>query len=827
MIPLSSEMIAKLERYPVQHWIMSVMVGLIAFVPAAEAIPNSSALSEGSSVPAIAQTEPHQDLAAQIGELIQTARQQAANNQVNQAIETLIQAEQATALLSNSATLEQLFATIATEQAKLGQFDRAIAITNRIGYTTLPPQECCVPVRTISEIAIVQAYLAAGQVDSARQFAEGIQFDLSRDQALIPIVAYLAEQGQFNEAIALSQRSQSYGDQARYAILKSYINADRFTDAVTFTASVTDPNEKTALLTTLARWAWRSGKVDLADQITSQIPELNSKVQLWVEVALAYANRGMQERAISILSQAYELTKTRSEPQAFAQWSDYFAQIGAFDRALSLANGFTGYEQAHARVMIAQRYANAGRYAEAIALTRQVPDGILQPFGDMPDLKVEALQRIVQQAVQAGQYDQAIQAVNELPDRHQVQALRAIAQQYRLINQPQTALTLLDQALAAARRVDTIALFYDRNTSFTVSNAELLTEIAQDYLTLDQPDRAKSVLDEALASAQTFKAENQNSVHKQVQYIGAIARLYSELEQRDRARVAAEGALNLISQFPGSDRSSVFPAWTIEPMTEVAQMYALVGDQDQAMEMLSGLKTVNSTIADTLQQLWGMVAIIKAYAAMGAESQMQETAESALTLATTLEPAQRDWVTGRIAVAAAASEPTYALQIIQRQTQQDGYIPTLAQIAVNYYTAGQEAEAQAVITQLQQITAATPNDAHLNDILRSYLVPQGARNLPIAQIQQAEQFNANVQSPNLRAYNWFVIAQAYAVQGETNRANQAIQFSLDAVKTMPDRFERRELLWQMVEEAQRAENPDLAAQIVTGFEEEAYRAIAF
>jgi len=812
-----------------QRWMFPLIGAFLISLPAT-AMPESSTLAEGRSHTAIAQALPQAEPAAQAWELIQTARRYRVNGQILEATEALLQAEQTVVLMSDAATLEPFLATIATELATLGQYDRAIAIINRLSYTSLPPLGCCVPVRTDAEVALVRAYLNAGQRSTAQRFAEGIEFGPSRDQTLIPVVAYLAEQEQFSEAIALSQRVQSYGDQARYTILKSYINYDRFTEAIAFIESIPDPNEKTTLLTTLSRWAWRSGKTDLAYQIASQIPEPNSRVQLWIEVARAYVNSGAQERAISVLFEAYDLAIAQPDSQVLAQWAGYFAQVGAFDRALAVTGRLSGYDQFHAKVIIARVYSDQGRYGEAIALAQQVPDGALQPFGDMPDLKVEALQQIVRQAAVAEQYESAMEAITGLQGEARVEALQALAQHYQQVNQPQNAVATLDQALAIARTVDRITLFYDRNTYVTVSNAGLLLEIAQDYLALNQSDRALSVLDEALASAQMLKVESQDSVREQVRYLGAIVRLYERLGQRDRIQAAAEGAFNLINQAPGSEQSSAFPSWTVESLAETAQMFFLAGDRDQAMQMLLGLETVSRTIADPIQQLWAMTAIVKAYATIGAEAEMQETAEAALTLAQRLEPAQRDWLTGRIAVAAASSDPAYALQIIQNQPQKTTYIPVLAQIAVNYHANGQDAQAQALVTSLQLIAATIPDDSQreqaLNDAVRFYFVLSGTQNPSISQLLQAGQINADIQSPNLRAYNWFLIAQAYARQGETSRANQTAQFARDAMKMMPDRFERRELLWQMVEEALGAEQRRLAVEIAVGFEENAYRVIA-
>lgn len=815
-------------------WVLSVIVSWVVSVPlAAEASTHPFSLLTSHPATAIAQSahSVQSNPADQTWELIRAARRQAAKGQSAQASETLLQAEQTAALLSNSASLDQLLAVIAAEQARQGQYDRAIAITTRMSYTTMPPQACCVPVRTEAEIAIVQAYLQAGQVQQAQQFAEGIQSASSRNQVLVPMVAHLANQGEFTQAIALSKRLSDQADRARYAIIKGYIQADRLPEAFAFMQTIPDKTERSALLITLSQWAWRSGKNDLSYQIANQIQEPGGRTQALIEVGFAYATADQQERALSILSQAYQLAKAQPDQQAFAQWAGYFARIGAFDRALAVANSLTGYERADAKVMIARAYAKAGQYAQAIELARQVRDGQLQPFGDMPDLKVEALYQIVRQAAQAGQFELAMLAVNSLSQaQDRVKALRMIAQQSRIADQPQKAVTVLNQAVATARSVDKMTVFYDRNTYFTVSNAGLFVELAQDYLALNQPERVIAVLDEAIGSARTLKEAHPSSVQEQVKYLAAIAKLYAQLGQRDRALAAAESAFNLINQVPGSERSSFFPGWTVQPLAEVAQIFHIAGARNQAIETLSGLRTVSSTFSDKQQQLWAMVAIVKAYAAIGAESQLQETVEAALKLAAGLEPAQREWMTGRLAVAAASSDPAYAIQLAQRITNRAGQIPTLAQMAVDYHATGQDPQAQAVVIRLQQVAETIPDDGlreqMLNDAIRNYFVPQNVRNLSIGQLLQAGQITADIQSPNLKAYNWFLIAQAYALRGEASRASQALQFGLDTAKSIPDRVDRRELLWQVLEEALRAEQSSLAAQIAAGFEEGPDRTVA-
>lgn len=804
-----------------QQWIWPVLATLITATPAIAETGNR--LLQWDLIPPIAQAinPASQNPANKTWELVRNARQLAKAGQSGQATATLIQAEQTAAFLSNSNTLDQLLAVIAREQANLGQYDRAIAITQRMSYTTMPLQACCIPVRAEAETAIVQAYLNAGQVNQARRFATSIQFTPARNQVLLPIVAYFANQGQFSEAIRLGQQTGDTADRARATILKGYIGANRLTEGLAFTRTIRNRDERAALLSLLTQWAWRSGRNDLAYQIANQIQEPGNRAQALVEVAMAYAANQQRERAVSILSQGYQLARTQPNNQSFALWADYFAQVGAFDRALAIVNTLKDYEKADARARIARTYASAGQYARAIALVQQVRDGELQPFGDMPDLKVEALYHIIQQAMQAGQDDLALRAVNALNrGQYRVRGLRMLAEHHRNTNQPQKAVAALNQALTAARSVDRITIFLDRNTFFAVPHTGLLIDIAQDFRGLKQPDRALTVLNEALRSARTMKEANPSALLPQVEYLGTIAKQFVQLGQRDRALAAAEIAANLINQFPEAERSSVFPIWTVQPLAAVAQIFFTAGADQQARELLTGLRTVSTTFSDKQQQFWAMVAIVKASAAIGAEPQVRDTAEAALALAQTLEPSQRGWLTERLIVATASAEPTDALQLAQSRLEQANQIPALVQIAVNYHATGQASQAQTVVSRLQQVAASLPDEQReqlLNDAVRNYFAPQSVRNLPISQIMHAETINADLPSSSLKANNWSRIAQAYAFQGEADRAQKAMQLALETAKAIPDRFDRQDLLIQLLEAALQVGETRLANQIASSF----------
>jgi hypothetical protein len=813
----------------VKQWMLPIIIGLMTLAPVATAASSEqTSLSQRTIAQATKPGSP--TLADKAWDLIRTARRHAANNRPEEATQALIQAEQSARLLSNSVTLDQLLGAIAAEQAKLGRYDRAIAITNSMSYTSLPPNACCVPLRTEAEIAIAKAYLKAGQIAQAQQFAERIQAAPARHQVLVPIVATLADRGQFAEAIALSKRTNEQANQANYAIVKGYVNTDRFADALQFIQTIPDRSERSSLLTVLSQWAARSGKYDLSYQIANQIQEPGAKAQLFSEVAQAYAHAGQRERAVSVLSQAYEIARKQSDQQAFAQWAGNFARIGAFDRALAIANSLKPFDKAEARLLIARAYANAGQYAKAIAMTQLVKDGELQVVGDIPDPKVDTVQQIVKQAAKAKQYDLAIRAANSFEKgQHRVSALRTIADQYRLTKQPQKAAAVLEQAITAAKTVDKITIFYDRNTFFAVSNAGLLVDIARDYRLLNQPDRVMAVLDEALKSARSLKEANVNSVQEQVKYLSTIARFYGQSNQRDRALAAAESAFTLVNQLPEA-QSANYPLWKVQALGNVAQIFHTAGAEKRANEVLSSARASGDVIRDNQQKVWARVPIVQAYAAMGAEQQVKATVESTLKLAQSMEAHQRDWLTDRLTVAAASSDPAYAIQLAYTISERARRVPVLAQMAVNYHATGQDPQAQAVVISLQQVAETIPGDEQreqvLSDVIRSYYVPQNARDLSISQLLQAGQITGDIQSPHLKAASWAQIAQAYAAQGEPARASQTMGFALDAAKTIPNRFDRRDLLWQLFEESLRTGERSLAAQIASGFEEASYRSTA-
>lgn len=821
-----------------QRWIGPIVISLMAGAPLiAEARQQSAPAAVQTMMAQAPQPEAKPEAKSvaidEVWALIRTARQAVAQGQTDQAVTALTQADQRSQQISDAVMQTQLRATIAVDLAKLGRYDQAIAITNRLNYQTMPPQTCCTSIRTDAEVAIAETYLKAGQIKQAQQFAERLSSASARSQVLVPIVTTLVDRGQFADAITLTKRISDglAASRAQYAVIKGYLNADRFTEAIAVAKTMRDPNDRAAALQMLVQWAGRSGKPNLAYDFARQISDPRSRAYSLIDVAIMHSQVGQRDRAVAILLEAERIARTQKEGPGRAQWAGYFAQVGAFDRAVKLADSLKGYERGDARLAIARAYSDAKQYAKATALARLVRDGELMVVADIPDLKSDTVNQIIRQALKAGQYDQALQAVNAFDEgRFRARALQTIARQYRITQQPQKAEVVLKQAVAAARTVDKFTIFYDRNTYFMVSNVGILVDLAQDWVRLNQPEAAIALLDSTLESARALKEENVNSLQYHVKYLAEMTKLYQQFGQRDRALAAAESAFTLVNRFPQASQMADFPAAKVQAMALVAQMFHRAGATDRAKTVLADASRWQDQITNPQTKIWSWVPIVEAHAVMGQTDQVRAGVESALRLAQSQDLAQRDWLTEHLAVAAAATDPTYAMQLIETFTDRARQIPVLARLALNYHAAGQTAPAQIVVTRLRQVAQTLPSDSQreqmLNDAIRNYFVRQWDPDVSQAQLVQASQLNADLPSGNLQAYNWALIAFAYANQGEANRATEAMTLALNGMKQMPNRFERREFSWQLFEEALRMGDRKLMTQIVNSLEVAADRVTA-
>ncbi|MBE9180005.1 hypothetical protein IQ268_15655 [Oculatella sp. LEGE 06141] len=822
-----------------KRWGLPLVIGLVSMSPfmnvaSATQLSNGEELSAAVSLIAQTTDEPT-DRVEQTWTLIRAARQYVASGQRQQATEQLLHANQVAMQVADKTNQDQLLLRIVMEHVQIGNDDLAIAITRTMRYDTLPSNACCLPVRVEAETAIAQAYINAGQYEQAQRFVrQQVETPAARDQVAVAVVANLAERERFEDAIAWTdQVADGYQQNiAQLAIVKGYANVSRFDDAWTLTQTINDPAVRSDAQLTLVQVALRSGQYDVARRVAAEAEPAEASIQLWNQLAQAYASVGQQAEAVAVLNQAYQQAASQPEPPSSALWIDNFAQIGAFDRALEIASrAEAGFETADARIRIARAYLTFGQYTQAYAMAQLVQDGELQVVADYPDPKSEVLDQVIGQAAKAGQHDFAMQVAQSYgtPEKR-VKALQIIARQHIVRNQTDEAAEVLSQALEIANRIEQIPVSPERGTYYTISNADLLVEIALDYSRMAQRDRASTILAQAIQSTQALNEVSLNSTTHQVNTLKRIANLAIQLERPTQAREAADAALRLMTQLPASEFTAAYTIPSkMQLLATVASIYGTAGEVDRANAVIADAVAVRDTLTDEQQKVWGMVAIAEAYAATGQEQPLAATTAQTIQMINALGiNGSRSWLTSRLAVAVVSSDTTSAIQVAYTLTDPGERAMVLADIVSKYMVNGQYPQAWAVMNWVQDSVKALPDaaqrDTLLNELIRTLSVPVNGGS--ISQYLLVGQLVNDVPSPPLKAYNWASVGQRYAELGEPTRANECLRFALDSIQAIAHPVQQRDAIAQIFDDLLQAGHYDLAMQVANWFEDTAYRTTA-
>jgi thioredoxin-like negative regulator of GroEL len=752
----------------------------------------------------------------QVWQLVKASRQNANSGQPKQAIEQLSQAEKIVRQMANSPAKDQLLARIAIDYATLGQYDAAIAITQVMEYRSYAEEYCCIPFRTEAEIGIAQAYTRQKQYEKATQFAQTIKSDGTRHEVIVAITSELAIQGRFQEAIALTKqitKDEGQKVRAQAAILKGYIYQGQFEQGLALTKAF-NVNERVSAQVSLAQAALKAGQFEPAQRIAAQISAVDAKLQVMSDTALAYASVGQPEPALALLNQAYQLAQTQKTEQS-SSWASYFAQVGAYDRALKIANSLKPeYDRLSARISIARAYSEAGQFTKALEIAKTVPDGELQPFSDIPDPKVEVIQNIVQRSLQAGKPDLAIQAARSLKSgKSQVRVLRTIAQRYAAQGQTDKALTVLAQAAEVAKAEKSVVVVLDRMTNYSESNARLLLDLARDYVDLKQTDRAIALLDIAAQSAKTFDyttnsfaSGSLSAAPLQVKALTEIALAYAELKRSQPAENLLDEAAKIAKTVDAGSK--------VEILVDLAMGYARVGRTDTVQQLLAEARQLSPQ-----STFWLPSRIAEVYAAAGLTQTAAEVATQFLQQPPSPQETQSDARIGRFAIALAAAEsPEIALQFVEKVQGQEQKINLLTNIVAKYLDDDRQQQADLVLDKLQQEIGRIANPVQRDIILERSLAINSIP-APKTRAGMSRRYNLQVQLSNLmqnptaKTTSLAGLALSYANLSELSRSQEVLASALQAAQSIADPDERRQFLLQTFDGMMRSGYYTLAEQI--------------
>lgn len=810
------------------------LVGLLAGVENASA--TSQVLPEMSQDTSIAQvmSDVSSDSTAvnQSWQLIATAQQYAATGLHQQAIGVLREAEQAARSVTDPTTRDQLLSRIVAEQAKLGNADSAIAITSTMGYETYAPEYCCIPLRTEAERAIAQAYLDAGQVEQAVEFAQSIEFAASKYQVLTLAINELASQERFDQAIALANSivDDTYQQVlAQHTVVRAYARANRYSEGLAFTNTIPqENNERSAAQYTLVQTAIRNGQYDQARQIAQQLADVSSKIQAFTEIAFAYASIGESQQASDLISQAYELAQANSQIQLYSQWVYNFAQVGAFDRALQVANrAESDYDRADSKINLARAYLDNGEYERAFEIAQTVRDGELQPFADIPDPKVAVFGQIVERSLAIEQEDLALRVARTYSSPvNQTRALRLIAQHYANTNQPESARAVLAEALEVVKTVDSITGAIDRNTVYNTPNSSLLLNIANDYARLGETEQAIATVDLALQSARTYNYETSGyysgAAGLRASTLTEIAAAYANLEQNRQAVETLSDAVSATATLEDT-------ALRVGALSQIARVYGAAGQDDRVHQILTEALQLSENITDTQQKLGLWNAIAEAYAATEQEQAARELLDAALPIIQTLDESQQNGLIGQLAIAVASSDsPALSLELVNQISDPVMKTTTLVEIGAKYAVANPQPPAEVITAIVQAVDSIDDNNQRnnlLNDLIRNqYAISWSGSSL--WQYDFASQLNTLLQAPSLKAYNWALISWGYADHGQPARASEVLEMGLELADAIADPIEQEEMHWQMLNDAIRLRHYDLATQVANRLKQPSQQAAA-
>ncbi|MGB3300725.1 MAG: hypothetical protein WBA76_20870 [Phormidesmis sp.] len=843
---------------------------IVSSLPASEPSPQADATTISNNAP-----KPTASLDGQVQALLQAA--QIANSQGDSAA-ALAQLEQAIALtkpLPEGEARDRLLDLIGSRLIEVKAFDRVGAIAQAMTYSTFGNTGI---LRTQLEMALIKAYIQNRQTPQAEQFIQSLSVD-GRDFYWMVAVEALANQGDVEAAANLFENVKDkdnllFTDVDGNAIARAYIGQGQFAAAQSFLAQhpVLDSySSQSYRVAELALWAGRANQMEEAEAIARQLPaseRTDTLLQLaklyqarnqsegaaklideaaalprlekqsddgepdaWQtnftnlsNIALAYAELGKSDTARQVLEAARQRDPAPAEGSSAAAWVDIYARIGDFDQAFELLKGLTDYEWSDGQLRLATAYANQNQYESALMLLGRIPDGILAIPG-YSDPKLDLLNQIVKDATEQNQFEVAQRAVLIMPDpADRVLAWVAIASAYQSQQRPQEAVNALDQALAIANTIKQYELTITRNDYYQLSNAGLLTPIAEGYWAAGQQDKAIATAQSAVQSVQAFKSDPQ-SLGFNLDSLKKIAQLGQDWQQPNLRRAAM---LVEVKQLTEAIEEDAQTTWFGLLASQTSRLIGLAQAPDTEpntvpaeviTDSLSRLETLREQETDFDQQLTILNRLISLYGQNNQPDLMRSRFEQALALIAPLNKTLRDDKYADLALTVVSNSElvSQVLPLISTQKQVYVLLGITQQLAAN----GQSTQA---LERFDQAISLADASLSLSD--RDAAIGYFAAGLNADGYSKTQQtpidlllisrLPQQLNDPFLRAL-WLTRLVSNLPPSEAQTAYAALP---SALAEIPNAYTRRNLLWQAIDQNLSFQQFDRAAQLADALDGE-------
>ncbi|MFP5272714.1 hypothetical protein [Coleofasciculus sp.] len=854
-----------------KRWIVLIIVGCLGSVTALEMALANPSLDKRNENHLYALTQNSTLKLDQVWELIENARASAKVNQLAQATRFLSQAFELAQTLEEQTIRNPLLVKIIAEYSKIGAYPDAIARLSRISYDELLPDNQGYSVRMQGEVLLTQAYINEQNYSQALDYAQNLELDAAKHRALVEIIAGYAHQGQFETVIPLSQALEADSYQqylAQSAILAEYIQRHQYESALGFVQGIPNSENQDSIARSLAEAAWRSGRYDIALESGQIITNLSLKVTTLRNLAQALVAVGQQEKAASIVSQAFELSKKTDEFLLF-DWVKDFLATGQQNQVNIILNNLTGakdYQTAYNRFLLANAYLSQGQYREVFKYAKPIPDRILLPLAEYKDPKVELFDSIIQQALEAGQYDFAQEVALTLTNQEdQVKTLQTIARHGARMGQKNQAVSFLNQALSIAKTIESISVVPERSLFWTEPNASLLIPIADDYIALEQKQAARETLELATQSVQNFETQYAFDipVWTKSQALRQIAARYRELGNPEQAADLLAIALAEVPSLT-SNRD------IIQESLAIATAYAELGNPQPGLEIIEKTLPLVETVEQKYEKLsllmkianqliqWGNTAkgVELLNTASSAIGTLESDAEKIslmiskigidLNLGEDVDPLTRqtlemiqglnseyeqsNHLTNLATVLAQDKSQNRALKIIERvpnQLDKTRMILTLVQTSA---AQGNLSIASEQLSQALTVANTIRDEQQRDELLVNTAAPLANLN-DLNHIYQDETWRYDfatdiaqgITNPETKATILIKLALKYANAGDSLAAGKTVTAALEAAKQIEQPRQWQTQLWETIDAALSKKRDDFVKQVANGLTDATYK----
>ncbi|MBD2043669.1 tetratricopeptide repeat protein [Microcoleus sp. FACHB-672] len=454
----------------------------------------------------------------QPGVLSQILERYEQTGQKEKAQTLLSPALQLTQSLSASSSLVKTNAlsSLAGFYAKLGQKSQAAELISQALQSEKTIQGAESKVKALT--AIAKAYVAVNEFDKATQilsqalqFSQSVEYADSNQKAWVlePIALSYAQAGNYTKAIEVAEQitdAEYYQGTALAGIANQYAQQGKLRQATQLATTIKMVQVQAKALTDIATTSVKNGNKDGGFEIFSQAlkvaqtePQPYNKAALVSEIVIQYAQAGEPDAAFTGV-------QAISEPQIKARTLGYialqYAKMGQSEKAAQVANqafnSVAEIKDARQKLDVSgemlRNYTKAGFYNYAIQAGEKLGEVFKQAGNslDLADgmLQSENLRKLSLQAIEAGNYDIALQAAQMIPNSIgyplKNPTLYQVALAYAKTGQ-------LDKAEQIARNMGNYSPFSQFQilaaTALQAQNSALLSQTLQEAKAIADPEK--------------------------------------------------------------------------------------------------------------------------------------------------------------------------------------------------------------------------------------------------------------------------------------------------------------------------------------------------